>query len=185
MICGVDEAGRGPLAGPVVAAAVIPSMDLEVDGIRDSKLLSPSQRVTIRNRIKDSSSLWAVGVVGPETVDKINILQATFLAMRTAIKKLRITPDFVLVDGKFEIPDLEIKQKAIIKGDAREIAISAASIMAKTYRDELMSQLEEQYPGYGFSKHKGYPTREHIKRLEKLGPCPAHRKSFQPVRNFF
>lgn len=185
LICGVDEAGRGPLAGPVVAAAVIPSNDLDITGIKDSKELTPNRRELLRERIEDSSTQWALGVVGPEIVDEINILQATFMAMRMAVRKLKTKPDFIMVDGRFEIPKIEIRQKAVVKGDSKELSIAAASILAKTHRDMLMSRLEKRYPGYGFSKHKGYPTKEHISNLEKLGPCPIHRKSFRPVRNFF
>ena len=185
LICGVDEAGRGPLAGPVVAAAVILSADLDVTGIEDSKTLTPNRREFLRERLEGSSTQWGFGVVGPETVDEINILQATFLAMRRAVGKLKIKPDFIMVDGRFEIPELDIRQKAVVKGDSKEISIAAASIMAKTHRDMLMNRLEKRYPGYGFSKHKGYPTKEHIINLEKLGPCPVHRKSFRPVCNFF
>ncbi|UCC81320.1 MAG: ribonuclease HII [Candidatus Zixiibacteriota bacterium] len=185
LICGVDESGRGPLAGPVVAAAVILSNDLDVSGIGDSKTLTPARRELLKERIVNSSTQWALGVVGPQTVDRINILQATFLAMRLAVEKLRMKPDFIMVDGKFEIPKIDIRQKAVVKGDAREMSIAAASILAKTHRDKLMIQLEKRYPGYGFSKHKGYPTKEHISNLEKMGPCPVHRKSFRPVCNFF
>ncbi|UCE68114.1 MAG: ribonuclease HII, partial [Candidatus Zixiibacteriota bacterium] len=185
LICGVDEAGRGPLAGPVVAAAVILSADLDVTGIGDSKTLTPRRREFLRKRIEGSSTRWALGVVGPETVDEINIFQATFLAMRRAVGKLRIKPDFIMVDGRFEIPNLDIRQKAVVKGDSKELSIAAASILAKTHRDMMMNRLEKRYPGYGFSRHKGYPTKEHIFNLEKLGPCPIHRKSFRPVCNFF
>jgi ribonuclease HII len=185
LICGVDEAGRGPLAGPVVAAAIILSDDLDTVGIKDSKKLSPKERENLKDRIERSSSKWTVGVVGPEVVDEINILQATFRAMRKAVKKLSITPDLVLVDGRFEIPELDFRQKAVIKGDSREISIAAASILAKTHRDRLMITIEKKFPGYGFSRHKGYPTKEHIAKLERLGPCPVHRKSFRPVCNFF
>lgn len=185
LICGVDEAGRGPLAGPVVAAAVILSDDLDTEGIKDSKKLSPRERENLKERIERSSSKWAVGIIGPEIVDEINILQATFLAMRKAVKKLDPAPDLVLVDGRFEIPELNCRQKAIVKGDSKEISIAAASILAKTHRDRLMKGIGEKFPGYGFSRHKGYPTKEHIANLEKLGPCPAHRKSFRPVCNFF
>jgi ribonuclease HII len=185
LVCGVDESGRGPLAGPVVAAAVIISEDLDCEGIVDSKALTPTRREVLKDRIKKSSSVWALGVVGPETVDEINILQATFLAMRQALSKLEKKPDIVLVDGQFTIPDCTIRQEAIIKGDAKELSIAAASIMAKTHRDRLMNQMENDYPGYGFSRHKGYPTKEHIRMLERLGPCAIHRKSFQPVCNFF
>jgi ribonuclease HII len=181
----VDEAGRGPLAGPVVAAAVILADDLETTGIDDSKKLSPANRNIIRERIMSSSSLWGVAAIGPETVDEINILQATFMAMRQAVRNLGVQPDLVLVDGRFEIPELKIPQQAIIRGDCRELTIAAASIMAKTYRDELMTRMEKRFPGYGFSRHKGYPTKEHITRLVKLGPCPIHRLSFRPLCNFF
>jgi ribonuclease HII len=185
LICGVDESGRGPLAGPVVAAAVIPGNDLKFKIIKDSKQLSSTRREKFRDLICSSSTKWAIGVVEPEIVDKINILQATFLAMRKAIGSLEIKPDMVLVDGQFIIPDFGIEQKAIIKGDTKELSIAAASILAKTHRDLLMDRLEEKYPGYGFSRHKGYGTEEHIRMLEKLGPCPVHRKSFRPVCNFF
>jgi len=185
LICGVDEAGRGPLAGPVVAAAVILSDDLDVTGIGDSKTLTSNRRESIRKRIEESSTQWALGVIGAETVDEINILQATFLAMHKAVRKLKSKPDIVLVDGRFTIPDFNIRQKAIIRGDKKELSIAAASILAKTHRDMLMIKLENKFPGYGFSKHKGYPTKEHISKLEKLGPCPIHRKSFRPVCNFF
>jgi len=168
----------------VVAAAVILADDLDVEGIKDSKKLSASEREKLKNRIENSSSRWAVGVVGPEIVDEINILQATFLAMRRAVKELSASPDLVLVDGRFEIPELGYRQRAVIRGDSKEIPIAAASILAKTYRDMLMAGIEVKFPGYGFSRHKGYPTREHIAKLEKLGPCPAHRKSFRPVCNF-
>lgn len=185
LICGVDEAGRGPLAGPVVAAAVIISDDLDTADIKDSKKLSPGGRESIKDRILKSSSFWGIGVIGPETVDDINILQATFMAMRQAIEQMGAIPNLVLVDGSLEIPGLEIPQRAIIKGDSKELAISAASILAKTYRDELMIRMEDRFPGYGFSRHKGYPTKDHITRLEKLGPSPIHRTSFHPVCNFF
>ena len=168
----------------MVAAAVILADDLDVEGIKDSKKLSASEREKLKNRIENSSSRWAVGVVGPEIVDEINILQATFLAMRRAVKELSASPDLVLVDGRFEIPELGYRQRAVIRGDSKEIPIAAASILAKTYRDMLMAGIEVKFPGYGFSRHKGYPTREHIAKLEKLGPCPAHRKSFRPVCNF-
>lgn len=185
LICGVDEAGRGPLAGPVVAAAVILADDFDTAGIHDSKMLSPARREIQRNRIIQSSSLWGIGIVDHAVVDRINVLQASLLAMRKAIENLPVTPDIILVDGRFEIPDLEIRQKAIVNGDESEVAISAASILAKTSRDEIMIGLDREYPGYGFEKHKGYPTRDHIANLSRLGPCPVHRKSFRPVLRFF
>lgn len=185
LICGVDEAGRGPLAGPVVAAAVILSKDIDTAGIDDSKNLTAARREFIRQRILESSSIWGIGVAGPERVDQINILQATFLAMRRAINNLGLTPRLVLVDGRLKIPDVDIRQKAIVNGDGKVVAIAAASILAKTYRDDIMKKLDRKYPGYGFSKHKGYPTKEHIANLADLGPCPVHRKSFRPVRTYF
>lgn len=185
LICGVDEAGRGPLAGPVVAAAVILADDFNTAGIFDSKMLSPARREIQKNRIIQSSSLWGIGIVDHDIVDRINVLQASLLAMKRAIENLPINPDIILVDGRFEIPDLGIRQKAIINGDESETVISAASILAKTSRDEIMSGLDRQYPGYGFRKHKGYPTREHIAHLNRLGPCPVHRKSFRPVSKYF
>lgn len=185
LVCGVDEAGRGPLAGPVVAAAVILSPDFDTTGIADSKKLTPLQRNIQRRKIEDSKSLWAIGVVGHDIVDRINILKASLLAMKIAIEKLPMEPGIVYVDGKFEIPELEIRQKAIIGGDDSEIVIAAASILAKTYRDEIMIDLDCEYPGYGFERHKGYPTREHIENLNRLGPSPVHRRSFSPVSGFF
>lgn len=181
MICGVDEAGRGPLAGPVVAAAVVLSDEFDVTGIADSKKLTPARREYLKARIVGSSSFWSVGVVEHETVDRINILKASLLAMKMAVEGLRLKPDMILVDGSFEIPDLEIPQRAIIGGDDKEPAISAASILAKTFRDEMMREIDIRYPGYGFARHKGYPTRDHIARLWRLGPCPVHRRSFRPV----
>ncbi len=185
LICGVDEAGRGPLAGPVVAAAVILADDFDTVGIHDSKLLSPTKREMQKNRIIQSMSLWGIGIVDPDVVDQINVLQASLLAMKKAIENLPFAPDIILVDGRFEIPDLGIRQKAIIDGDESETVISAASILAKTSRDEIMRGLDIEYPGYGFGKHKGYPTGEHIACLNSLGPCPVHRKSFRPVSKFF
>lgn len=185
LICGVDEAGRGPLAGPVVAAAVILADNFDTAGIHDSKMLSPTKREMQKNRILQSSSLWGMGIVEPDVVDRINVLQSSLLAMKKAIENLPFAPDIILVDGRFEIPDLGIRQKAIIDGDESETVISAASILAKTYRDEIMSGLDRKYPGYGFGKHKGYATREHIACLNRLGPCPVHRKSFRPVSRFF
>lgn len=181
----MDEAGRGPLAGPVVAAAAILADDLDTVGIRDSKLLSPARRERQRNRIIQSSSLWGIGIVEPDIIDRINVLQASLLAMKRAVENLPVAPDIIMVDGRFEIPDLEIRQRTIIGGDGSETAISAASILAKTYRDQIMSGLDKEYPGYGFAKNKGYPTRQHMACLDRLGPCPVHRKSFRPVSKFF
>jgi ribonuclease HII len=184
LACGVDEAGRGPLAGPVVAAAVILCSDFDVDGLDDSKRLTPGQRQTQRQRIIGSACIWGIGIVEPNIIDEINILQATFLAMRQAIAALGATPKIVLVDGHMKIPRLSIEQRPIVGGDALVPCISAASILAKTYRDELMHKFAEQYPEYGFEKHKGYATREHVANLLRLGPCPIHRKSFHPVSTY-
>jgi len=185
LVCGVDEAGRGPLAGPVVAAAIILSGDFEPGLIKDSKQLSPAQRENAKDIIKSSTSLWGIGVIEPDVVDQVNILQATFMAMKIAVEQIHHTPDLVLVDGNFIIPNLDLPQKAIIGGDNEEQSIAAASILAKTYRDKLMVEYDEKYPGYGFAKHKGYGTRDHILSLSKLGPCPIHRRSFKPVSNYF
>jgi ribonuclease HII len=185
LICGVDEAGRGPLAGPVVAAAVILADNFNLEGIKDSKCLTPARRQVQRIRIMESSCLWGIGVVGPEEIDRINILQASFLAMKKAIESLKISPEMIFVDGHLPIPGLKYKQQPIIGGDALKPCISAASILAKTYRDELMIKYAEEYPSYGFEKHKGYPTLEHVQALTQFGPCLIHRKSFYPVSKYF
>jgi len=185
LICGVDEAGRGPLAGPVVAAAVIFSDNFDTNGIRDSKSLTPAQRQKQKQRILASPCLWGIGVVGHEIIDEINILQATFMAMTRALDALGVAPEIALVDGCHRIPNLPFEQSAIIDGDAIEPCISAASILAKTYRDELMIKYSEQFPEYGFERHKGYATPAHVAKLTQHGPCPIHRKSFNPVSTFF
>lgn len=167
-----------------MAAAVILADDFDTAGIHDSKILSPAKREIQKKRIIQSQSLWGIGIVDHAVVDSINVLQASLMAMKKAIENLPVAPDIILVDGRFEIPDLEIRQKAIVNGDESEVAISAASILAKTSRDEIMRGLDREYPGYGFGKHKGYPTREHITNLNRLGPCPVHRKSFRPVLRF-
>ncbi len=173
------------MAGPVVAAAVILCPDFNCEGLDDSKRLTPAKREIQRDRIMNSSCHWGIGIVDPETVDKINILQATFLAMRQAVAALDKKPDLVLVDGHMRIPELPIAQRAIIGGDGIEACIAAASILAKTYRDDLMRKMAQEYPEYGFEKHKGYATEEHIANLMRLGPCPIHRKSFYPVSTYF
>ena len=181
LVCGVDEAGRGPLAGPVVAAAVILGADFNIEGLRDSKRMTPREREIQKNRIIGSACLWGIGVIGPAIIDKVNILQATFLAMKQAISAIRMSPEMVLVDGNRIIPEIDNKQKAIVGGDAAEPAISAASILAKTYRDAIMVKFDESFPEYGFARHKGYPTPEHIASLYRYGPCSIHRRSFRPV----
>ena len=186
LIGGVDEAGRGPLAGPVVAACVVfdfsRPISLELAKVNDSKKLSAKVRQELFGAIKREAAAVSVAAVSHAVIDKINILQATFLAMRQAITKLETQPDFVLVDGKFVIPKLvAIKQEAIIDGDAQVFCIAAASIMAKVTRDWLMGEYDKKFPGYNFSQHKGYGTKEHLARIKALGPCPIHRLSFKPL----
>jgi ribonuclease HII len=185
LICGVDEAGRGPLAGPVVASAVILCDGFDATGLDDSKKLRPKARERQRERILDSLCLWGIGIVEPDVIDEINILQSTFQAMRQAIAAMGIEPEIVLVDGCHRIPRLSCNQQAIVDGDALEPSIAAASILAKTYRDDLMVRHGETYPEYLFEKHKGYPTLEHLTRIFQHGPCPIHRKSFHPISTFY
>lgn len=184
---GVDEAGRGPLAGPVVAAAVLLDPGRPVAGLADSKTLTPARRVELAAAIRARALGWGVGLCSPGEVDRLNILRATLLAMRRAILALEPQPLAVEVDGN-RLPPLEglrcaAAAVAIVGGDASRPAISAASILAKTLRDELMQQLDARHPGYGFSIHKGYPTAAHLAALDRLGPCPAHRRSYAPVRS--
>jgi ribonuclease HII len=177
-ICGVDEAGRGPLAGPVSAAAVILDPDHPIAGLADSKKLSEQQRDRLAPIIRERALAWAVAYAD---VDRLNILQATLLAMHRAVLALHTRPQQVLVDGLY-CPQTGIPSQAIVKGDSKVAAISAASILAKTARDALMLQLHEQYPGYGFANHKGYPTPAHLAALREHGVSAVHRKSFRPVR---
>lgn len=181
IICGVDEAGRGPLAGPVSAAAVILDADNPVEGLADSKKLSEKQRDRLAPLIRERALAWAVAYADVEEIDRLNILQATLLAMRRAVLALDIQPQHVLVDGLY-CPQTGIPSQAIVKGDSKVPAISAASILAKTARDELMLQLHEQYPHYGFAGHKGYPTAAHLAALREHGVSEVHRRSFRPVR---
>ena len=183
LTAGVDEVGRGPLAGPVVAAAVILDPNKPINGLCDSKKMSIKKRLLVSENIKLNSIAWAFGRADAGEIDKINILQASLLAMKRAVKGLKIKPKFVLVDGKYT-PDINIKKKAIIKGDSLIPAISAASIIAKVERDNEMIELEKIYPGYGFSSHKGYPTKQHIESLEKLGITDIHRLTFSPVSKY-
>jgi len=180
-VAGVDEAGRGPLAGPVVAAAVILDPSRPVAGARDSKRLSPTQREALAARIREQALAWAVASASVEEIDTLNILQASLLAMRRAIEALSPAADFALIDGN-RLPVLRIAARAVVGGDATEPAISCASILAKTWRDAHMCELDRQYPGYGFAVHFGYPTPEHRARLEQLGPSAIHRRSYAPVR---
>jgi ribonuclease HII len=180
-VAGVDEAGRGPLAGPVVAAAVILDISRPIPGLDDSKKLSALRREYLAELIKKNSLAWAIGRVDHVEIDKINILQASLMAMKIAIENLSISPEHVLVDGN-KCPKISCKIDAIIGGDRLVPAISAASILAKVSRDKEMVEFDCIYPGYGFAKHKGYPTRDHIIALNKLGICEIHRRSFAPVK---
>jgi len=180
-VCGADEAGRGPLAGPVVAAAVILDPLQSIDGLRDSKQLSPVRREELARTIRGRAMAWAVAEASVQEVDRLNILQASLLAMKRAIELLDPAAEIALIDGN-QLPRLRIEARAIIGGDALEPAISAASILAKEHRDRLMAELDVLFPGYGFAEHAGYPTPRHLERLRELGPCAAHRRSFAPVR---
>lgn len=181
-VAGVDEAGRGPLAGPVVAAAVLAPDGWTLTGLNDSKKLTAAKRQALEDEIKRSCLGWAVGVATQEEIDAINILQATFLAMRRALEGLSIVPMGVVVDGNRTIPAWPTAQLAVVEGDGKIASIAAASILAKTFRDRLMVEQDAVWPGYGFSVHMGYPTPTHLKALAELGPCPIHRKTFGPVR---
>jgi ribonuclease HII len=180
-IAGVDEAGRGPLAGPVVAGAVILDPRRPITGLADSKQLTARRREGLAEAIRERAVAWSVAVVEPADIDRLNILQATFRAMREALEALGMAPVLVRVDGN-RAPTLPWPVQTIVGGDGTDRAISAASILAKVHRDSLMLALHERWPQYGFDRHKGYPTRQHIAALECHGPCPAHRRSFRPVR---
>lgn len=180
LIAGVDEAGRGPLAGPVIAAAVILDPSKPIEGLADSKLLTPKQREALFDLIQERALAWAVGRAEVDEIDRINILQATLLAMQRAVMKLRIVPDIALVDGN-QKPKLLCEVRTIIKGDQLEPAISAASIIAKVTRDHEMQLLDKAFPHYGFAQHKGYGTASHLDALRQHGPCVIHRRSFAPV----
>ncbi|MCI8637912.1 MAG: ribonuclease HII [Coprococcus sp.] len=181
MICGVDEAGRGPLAGPVVAGAVILPPEPMILYLNDSKQLSPAKREVLYDEILQKAVAVGVGMAEPKRIDEINILQATYEAMRQAVERLHPAPD-VLLNDAVTIPGLSIKQVPIIKGDAKSLSIAAASVIAKVTRDRLMEDYEKEFPGYGFASHKGYGSQKHIEALKKLGPCPIHRRSF--IGNF-
>ena len=177
-VAGVDEAGVGPLAGPVVAAAVILPAGVGIRGVHDSKRLTPSSRETMAERIRARARAWSVAIVEPTEIDACNIYRATLEAMRRAVHGLAVPPEHVLVDAR-SIPGIPFPQEAIVKGDARCHAIAAASILAKTTRDRLMVDYDRQFPGYGFADHKGYPTEAHRSAIRRLGPCPIHRRSFR------
>lgn len=184
-ICGVDEAGRGPLVGAVVAGAVVLDPLKPIEGLKDSKKLSAMKREFLYEQILEKAKAWGVGEASPAEIDEINILQATMLAMRRAIEDLAIRlgswPDKALIDGN-RCPELPILAEAIVKGDAKEPAISAASIIAKVTRDRQMMCLDRRYPQYGFAQHMGYPTEAHFVALQQYGACEEHRRSFSPVR---
>jgi len=185
LVCGVDEAGRGPLAGPVYAAAVILDPAKQIRGLADSKVLKAERREVLAERIKERASAWAVAAASVEEIDRINIFQASMLAMRRAVEALGMRPEEAWIDGNQCPRELPCPAKAFVDGDARHKPISAASILAKTARDAEMAALHERYPQYGFDKHKGYATSEHFESLGRFGPCEIHRRSFQPVGVFF
>lgn len=176
-VCGIDEAGRGPLAGPVFAAAVILPEHLAIDGLNDSKKLSPKKREELYDVIVGSALAYGVGFATEQEIDEINILQATFLAMERAFGGLGVRPDCALVDGN-RMPHLGVDTRLIVKGDSLSASIAAASILAKVTRDRLMCEIDGIYPGYGFAQHKGYGTAQHFEALRELGPCPVHRRTF-------
>ncbi len=180
-ICGVDEVGRGPLAGPVVAAAVIMPPDIHIEGLTDSKKLSGPRREEMFEQIIELGLICAVGVIDHETIDRINILRASLMAMRKAVMELKQVPDIILVDGNYPIPNIEQPQFAVVGGDRQCQSISAASIVAKITRDRIMDKYEAMFPSFSFSKHKGYPTPEHLEELREFGPTDIHRRSFKPV----
>ena len=182
LICGVDEAGRGPLAGPVYAAAIILGPDFDTEGLRDSKKLSESKRYSLAVHIKKNALAWSVGICSASEIDEINIHQATLLAMKRAIEGLDGYRSIkVMVDGLF-CPQVDFPCEAIVRGDDKVAEISAASIIAKTERDLKMIEIDKIYPGYQFKKHKGYPTKLHIEMIKSKGPCEYHRKSFSPIK---
>lgn len=182
LIAGVDEVGRGPLIGAVVTAAVILDPNNPIEGLADSKKLSEKKRFALAAEIKQKALAWALGRAEAEEIDKLNILQASLLAMTRAVQALRIRPQFVLLDGNKIPNDLDIPAQAVVKGDSLVAEISAASILAKVARDQEMEELDRQYPEYAFAQHKGYPTKLHLEKLTALGPLPQHRRSFAPVR---
>jgi ribonuclease HII len=181
LICGVDEAGRGPLAGPVFAACVVLRDDDAISGLADSKKLSPARREELAVQIRSRAAAWAIASASVEEIDTHNILRASLLAMRRAVEQLAVEPHQVLVDG-LHCPQVRFPVRAVVRGDDAIAAISAASILAKTARDAVMIELHARYPDYGFDRHKGYPTRDHLAALRRYGVSPVHRRSFAPVR---
>jgi ribonuclease HII len=184
-IAGIDEAGRGPLAGPVVAGAVV-FRDFKLKkfkGLRDSKQLTPLQREKFYKILTNNSLIdYGIGIVSEKIVDRVNILEASFLAMKKAVKNLKISPDFLLIDGRWTLKDYPVSQTAIANGDRYIFSIAAASIIAKVYRDRMLIKFHRRYPDYGFDRHKGYGTKFHLEMLKKYGPCQIHRQSFKPIK---
>lgn len=181
LIAGIDEAGRGPLAGPVMAAACILPREFDLPGLDDSKKMSEKKRVFLAAKIKEQALAFSLGSSSSKEIDLLNILNATHLAMKRAFDNLAVIPDFVLIDGRDTI-NISIKQRAVIGGDGLSASIAAASILAKVARDELMYEMHEVYPEYNFDQHKGYGTRLHIETINRFGPCPIHRQSFSPIK---
>lgn len=181
-VAGVDEVGRGPLAGPVVAAAVILDINNPIEGLMDSKKITEKRREILAEEIKVKATSWAISRVDVDEIDRINILQASLLAMTLAVRELGQQPDYVMIDGNRIPKDMDITAEAIVKGDDRVACISAASIIAKVARDHEMIEMDDVYPGYGLAKHKGYPTKVHIEALQKLGVTEIHRRTFGPVK---
>jgi len=187
MVAGVDEAGRGPLAGPVIAAAVVFSLEdlnfkLKKEGIRDSKTLSGKKREELYEFIVQKARGWGVGIISEKTIDEINILEASLLAMRRAVESLERKPDFLLLDGRHTIKDYPASQIAVPSGDKTIISVSAASIIAKVTRDKMMLDFHRKFPQYGFDRHKGYGTKLHLEKIKQYGPCEIHRRTFRPIR---
>ena len=182
LICGIDEAGRGPWAGPVTAGAVIFDKATPIQGLTDSKKLSEKKRLALEPLIKEHVLAWGIGWASPEEIDELNIRQANHLAMRRAVEAMEFTPTEIIIDGNDVPSGLPCPARAIVKGDLTEPPISAASILAKTARDRLMQGLDITHPGYGFAAHKGYGTKAHAEALTRLGPCSIHRMSFRPVK---
>ncbi|MEW6573678.1 MAG: ribonuclease HII [Bacillota bacterium] len=182
LVAGVDEAGRGPLAGPVVAGAVILPEAVDLPGLNDSKVLSVNKRAYLAEQICTVALTWSIGIASVAEIDALNIRRASFLAMRRALEALCVKPDYVIVDGS-AIPGLPLPQTGMVRGDAQVAAVAAASIIAKVTRDRLMDEIHREFPQYGFCRHKGYPTREHFESLARFGPTPHHRRSFGPVKS--
>lgn len=179
-IAGLDEVGRGPMFGPVVAAAVILPQGFRLAGLNDSKQLSEKKRLEYDAEIRSNAIAWSIAAVDVETIDRINIRQASLLAMRQAVERLALSPDYLLIDGVDTI-DWPCPQQPVVQGDGTSLSIAAASVLAKVHRDRLLVELDSQYPGYGLARHKGYCSAQHLEALKRLGPTPLHRKSFSPV----